>query len=271
MTEVARVFEYGDRPIRTVTVDGEPWFVARDVAAVLGLGNFHSSVSQLDDDERGLHSMETPGGSQDLAVVTEAGLYSLILRSRKPEARKFKRWITHEVLPAIRKTGRYGSEITRRELAQMVIEEADRADRAEALAAEHQRRLAIAAPKADYVDRYINPARDTYTLDVVAKQNGLTGQKLRDYLVARKVIFRRTLGQRWSRTNQRKEPEYQWLARAGYEPWFTAKDQPDAPRLHNGQRKVTLYVNPVGKQRIAELLERHPVEVTDESTEEADA
>ena len=102
-------FRYADaRDLRTVTLDGEPWFVAADVASILDLGNVHSSLALLDDDERGLHSVETPSGRQSVVIVSEPGLYSLILRSRKPEAKAFKRWITHTVLPAIRKTGSYG-------------------------------------------------------------------------------------------------------------------------------------------------------------------
>lgn len=95
------------QPVRFVPIEGEPWWVALDVAAVLELGNVHSSLALLDDDEKGFHSVETPGGPQQLAVVNEPGLYSLILRSRKPQAKAFKRWITHEVLPSIRKTGSY--------------------------------------------------------------------------------------------------------------------------------------------------------------------
>ncbi|MBN0043094.1 phage antirepressor KilAC domain-containing protein [Streptomyces actuosus] len=95
------------QPVRSVPIKGEPWWVALDVAAVLELGNVHSSLALLDDDEKGFHSVETPGGPQQLAVVNEPGLYSLILRSRKPQAKTFKRWITHEVLPSIRKTGSY--------------------------------------------------------------------------------------------------------------------------------------------------------------------
>lgn len=95
------------QPVRTVTVDGQPWFVAGDVCAVLALGNPYSSLALLDDDEKGLHIVETPGGPQRVTIVNEPGLYSLILRSRKPEAKAFKRWITHDVLPAIRQTGSY--------------------------------------------------------------------------------------------------------------------------------------------------------------------
>ena len=102
-------FRYAEaQELRTVTIDGEPWFVANDVAAILDMGNVHSSLALLDDDERGLHSMDTPSGQQSVAIVSEPGLYSLILRSRKAEAKSFKRWITHTVIPQIRKTGTFG-------------------------------------------------------------------------------------------------------------------------------------------------------------------
>lgn len=112
-------------PVRTVTVDGEPWFVGTDVARVLELGNIHSSLALLDDDEKGIHSVETLGGDQRVATVNEPGLYSLILRSRKPQAKAFKRWITHEVIPTIRKTGRYETAprtMTKLEALQAAIE-----------------------------------------------------------------------------------------------------------------------------------------------------
>jgi prophage antirepressor-like protein len=93
--------------VRTVVIDGEPWFVAADVCAVLGISNSRQALSYLDEDEKGVITSDTPGGPQQMAIVSEAGLYSLILRSRKSEAKVFKRWVTHEVLPAIRKTGSY--------------------------------------------------------------------------------------------------------------------------------------------------------------------
>lgn len=94
-------------PVRTVVLDGEPWFVGRDICEVLQVSNPSSSIALLDDDERGLHTMDSPSGQQEYVVISESGMYSLILRSRRPAAKKFKRWVTHEVLPAIRKTGRY--------------------------------------------------------------------------------------------------------------------------------------------------------------------
>ena len=141
-------FDFHGQAVRTVDVHGEPWFVARDVCAVLGINNPRQAASYLDHDEKGVITSDTPGGPQDLATVSEAGLYSLILRSRKPEAKAFKRWVTHDVLPEIRKRGQYGglaiAAIDRKTLAQWVIEEANRADAAEAKVAELEPQAAVA-------------------------------------------------------------------------------------------------------------------------------
>lgn len=102
---IFRKDEFG--AVRAVTLEGEPWFVAADVCRALGLGNSSKAVMPLDDDEKGITICNTPGGEQKMVIVSEPGLYSLIVRSRKPEAKAFKRWITHEVIPAIRKTGGY--------------------------------------------------------------------------------------------------------------------------------------------------------------------
>lgn len=102
------IFENKDfGKIRTVTLNGAPWFVAADVCRALDIANSRDAVKRLDDDERGVVSTDTLGGVQEMTVVTESGLYSLVLGSRKPEAKQFKRWITHEVIPTIRKTGGY--------------------------------------------------------------------------------------------------------------------------------------------------------------------
>lgn len=97
--------EFGQ--VRVVERNGEPWFVAKDVCECLELTNTSQTLSYLDDDEKGIISNDTPGGKQEMLIISEPGLYSLILRSRKPEAKAFKRWIVHEVIPAIRKHGRY--------------------------------------------------------------------------------------------------------------------------------------------------------------------
>jgi hypothetical protein len=110
--------EFGQ--IRTTTVDGEPWFVAVDVCRALEISQNRNAVARLDDDEKGVRSMDTPGGLQDVTIINEPGLYTLVLGSRKPEAKAFKRWITHEVLPSIRKTGAYATDSRLMEAAQLL-------------------------------------------------------------------------------------------------------------------------------------------------------
>lgn len=105
MKQLQKVFNYQGQQVRTVNVNGEPWFMANDVCDILEIDS--SQTRRLDDDEKGLRSIQTPGGKQELLAVNEPGLYSLILGSRKPEAKPFKRWVTHEVLPTLRKTGSY--------------------------------------------------------------------------------------------------------------------------------------------------------------------
>lgn len=97
--------EFGD--VRTVSIGNEPWFVAVDVCKSLRISNSRDAVARLDDDEKGVVSTDTLGGKQDMAIINEPGLYSLVLGSRKPEAKAFKRWITHDVIPSIRKHGLY--------------------------------------------------------------------------------------------------------------------------------------------------------------------
>jgi anti-repressor protein len=107
MNEVQKVFDYKGLQVRTVVKDGEPWFVAKDVCEILDISKHRDAVARLDDDERGSAVVDTPGGPQEMAAVNEYGLYSLVMQSRKPEAKTFKRWITHEVIPSIRKHGAY--------------------------------------------------------------------------------------------------------------------------------------------------------------------
>ena len=105
-------FSQEKAPIRVQIVDGEPWFVAKDVCQVLGIEKYRDAVSRLDEDERESVLVDTLGGTQKMSAVGESGLYSLIFQSRKPEAKKFRKWVTGEVLPSIRKKGYYGLKRT---------------------------------------------------------------------------------------------------------------------------------------------------------------
>ncbi|MCY9511319.1 Bro-N domain-containing protein, partial [Paenibacillus larvae] len=102
-----QVFNFTGKDVRVIMKDGHPWWVAKDVCDVLEIRNSRDALGRLDDDEKGVVLTDTLGGAQQLQVVNESGLYSLVLSSRKPESKKFKRWVTHEVLPAIRQTGTY--------------------------------------------------------------------------------------------------------------------------------------------------------------------
>lgn len=101
------VFNFGAHAVRIVVRDGEPWFVATDVAAALGYLTAKDAARNLSEHQKGGHILPTPGGEQRVTIINESGLYRLVLRSRKPEAEKFSDWVTGEVLPSIRKTGRY--------------------------------------------------------------------------------------------------------------------------------------------------------------------
>lgn len=100
-------FIFDTLPVRAVLRDGEPWFVAADVAAVLEYRDAPNMTRNLDDDEKGTQIVSTLRGAQEMTVISESGLYAAILKSRKPEAQRFRRWVTGEVLPSIRKTGSY--------------------------------------------------------------------------------------------------------------------------------------------------------------------
>lgn len=98
----------GEHLIRTVERDGEAWFVGLDVCRTLGIRDHHQALERLDEDERGRCSIPTPLGEQTAIVVSEPGIYRLVFTSRKPVAERFKRWLAHDVIPIIRKTGSYG-------------------------------------------------------------------------------------------------------------------------------------------------------------------
>lgn len=187
---------FGD--VRTLNIDGEPWFVAADVCNALDIGNPSQAISKLDDDEKVTlttnegHSGKL-GGAQMLNVISEAGLYSLVLKSRKPEAKAFKRWITHDVIPSIRKNGGYiaGQEsMTAEELmAKALLVAKKTIEEKEAELSRRQVENAIMAPKADYFDELVE--RNTLTnFRETAKQLGVKQKAFISFLMERKFIYR---------------------------------------------------------------------------------
>jgi prophage antirepressor-like protein len=101
------IFKFKSNQVRVILIEGQLWFVAKDVCEVLEVGNPSRALMRLDDDEKGITSSNTLGGGQNLSVISESGFYSLVLSSRKPQARPFKKWVTSQVLPTIHRTGSY--------------------------------------------------------------------------------------------------------------------------------------------------------------------
>lgn len=128
--------------IRTTIKDGEPWFVAADVCRALEIANNRDALTRLEQDEKGVALTDTPGGTQEVTIVNEPGLYALVLGSRKPEAKAFKRWVTHEVIPSIRKHGMYATPIT---IEQMIADPANAIKVFSALKQEQERRKELEA------------------------------------------------------------------------------------------------------------------------------
>lgn len=155
MNQLQQIFNYQDQEIRTVIQDGQPWFVAKDLCEVLEIKNNRDALSRLDEDEKGVVLTDTLGGSQELAAVNEPGLYALILSSRKPEAKQFKRWITHDVIPTIRQTGQYGGPkaLTEREQRieslKLLLETSQRQDEMSKKLTNHERKILELNTKVD--------------------------------------------------------------------------------------------------------------------------
>lgn len=195
-----KIFNYNDTEVRTVERDGEPWFVLRDVCEVLDITN-HKNVSvRLEDDEKGVHLVDTPGGPQEMTIINESGLYNVILRSDKPEAKPFRKWVTSEVLPSIRRNGGYiagQDNMTPEELmaaalvvANKTIENqkarlASLTTQNSALAVDNQ----IMKPKADYFDQLVE--RNTLTnFRETAKQLEVKEKDFIRFLLEKKYIYR---------------------------------------------------------------------------------
>ena len=188
MTNEIQICNFNGNDIRVIDKDGQPWWVAKDVCDILELTDARKSVELLDEDERNIIPvMDSLGRPQNTYVVNEPGVYSLVLRSRKPEAKAFKRWITHEVIPAIRKHGLYAAPATVDEILTnpdtfiKLLQEikAEREKSAE-LSLQNARQAQIIhelKPKADYTDRILQN-RGLVTITQIAKDYGMSGEAM---------------------------------------------------------------------------------------------
>lgn len=182
--------EFGE--IRTAQIDGEPWFVAADVCRALEIGNPSQAVERLDDDEKGISTIDTLGGQQQMVIINEPGLYSLVLTSRKPEAKAFKRWITHEVIPSVRKHGAYIEPVTLDKIIscpdfgiRLLTELKNEQEKRKTLEAEN----AVMQPKAEYFDDLVD--RNTLTsFRDTAKEFGAKPKEFLAYLIDHGYVYR---------------------------------------------------------------------------------
>ena len=193
-----QIFKYENNDVRTVEMNGEPWFVLKDVCGVLGLSNHKVTAQRLDRDEVSqTYLTDSIGRKQETTVINESGLYSVILRSDKPEAKPFRKWVTSEVLPSIRKNGGYiaGQEqMTPEELMAKALLVANKtlAER-DARISELTVQNTIMSPKAEYFDEMIS--RNTLTnFRETAKELGISEKAFIRFLIDKKYIFRNQRG-----------------------------------------------------------------------------
>ena len=240
--------------VRSVLKDGAPWFVAVDVCKALGLNQVTRAMSRLDSDEGGLLEVPHPQNADktiEINAVSEAGLYHLILCSKKPEARAFKRWITHEVIPSIRKHGAYMTDalLSRMDEHPELISEYIgklRAENAKANAAREALKKAEAenarlAPKASYYDSFVGVESLT-CLRYTAKELGVPQKKFIGYLLEKGYVFR---------DRHRSDRVF---VRAGKrnDPLFVTRDF----YLPNGTKSEYTLVTPAGKAHFLKIAEK---------------
>lgn len=195
-----QVFTYQNNDVRTIERDGEPWFVLKDICEVLALGSPHKVAERLDEDERNqIPVIDSIGRQQETTVINKSGLYNVILRSDKPEAKPFRKWVTSEVLPSIRKHGAYMTPETLEaailnpdtmiRLCTALKEEQDKRKVLEAANATLTVDNQIMKPKADYSDELVD--RNLLTnFREAAKQLGVPPKKFVSFLLERKYIYR---------------------------------------------------------------------------------
>ncbi|UCR89283.1 BRO family protein [Mycetocola spongiae] len=242
-------FSFEGHQIRTVVIDGEPWFVARDVAAALGYIDTASAIKQHTKGVAKHHPLETLGGTQNLRVIAEPDVLRLIIGSKLPAAAEFEKLVFEEILPKIRKTGTYGvpAMLTPEQIVHQALQITA------AKVAELEARALDDAPKVEYVDLFVSPD----DMDTIRALGNAIGEKegvIRDLLIGKGWIYRKHIGRRYSVSKGHTEDVTEYWPAAEHKAKFRLVPQHNAPRHHNNQVRQTLYVTPEGKTAVARLF-----------------
>lgn len=244
-----QLFEFHKHAVRVVVIDGEPWFVLTDLCRVLDIRNGRDVAARLADDQKGVDLIDTPGGRQQMTIVNEPGMYEVVIRSDKPDAVTFRRWITGRVLPAIRKTGSYSQYPaaptklpSKKELAQWVVEAEERAEKAEAQVIE-------LTPSAAAWNELADSAGDYAVADaakVLSRDPNIdTGERrLFSFMAAEGWVFRR--GGRW-RAYQSQVDCGRLVEKVGKPFWHEGRGEMVAP-------DPTIRITPKGVEALHKML-----------------
>jgi prophage antirepressor-like protein len=230
---------------------------APGLARALGFREAFDLLRTIPDEEKGSELVRTPGGDQRIGYVTEAGFYRCMGQRQaarigdpamRAQVERFQAWVYREVLPGLRRGSVNPAELTRADLARLVLEAEEEK---EVLAAA----LKSAEPAIAYHDRFV-ANDDACTVKTWAAQFGLTQPQAFDLLVEKRVIYRHSIGQRWSGKAQKVVTEHEYRAHAGRQSfaWFDLRPQHNAPRHHNGQVRQTLYVRQGYALELAKLV-----------------
>ena len=235
-----QVFNYNSVEVRTIQNDGEPWFVLKDVCNVLHIGNSRDVVARLDQDEKGVGQIDTLGGKQEMTIINESGLYNVILRSDKPEAKPFRKWVTSEVLPTIRRHGMYATPDT---VEKMLADPDTTIKLLETIKQERAARLALEAkaeadkPKVLFADA-VSASHTSILVGDLAKllrQNGVEIGQNRLFRFLREKGYLCSQGDRYNLPTQRS------MDRGWFQVKETTINQPD------GSIRITRTVKVTGK------------------------
>lgn len=247
-TALPMVFPETGHTVRVMLTAGVPWWVAKDVCQALSIEKPDAALRGLDDDERDAHVVRTPGGPQRMSVINESGLYSMILRSRKPQAKEFKRWVTREVLPSIRRTGNYETVPSPRyeipqTYSQALLLAASQAEELES----NKKQIAELTPKAEAAEVYF--ASDKYLLvREAAKLLGVREKGLRVLLLEHGYIFRHK--------NRYGDAYFDVTAKYLDAGLFTVKALNTVGEDGGQRTSYTVYVTPRGVEAIRKVLHR---------------